>query len=119
MRRLLGASVSLTDFAYAVRTVKTMETEIGHQRRLELVTELCRALSKYSVNIGLSDARPAVSVRSGLVNPKLWISVSACGQYFVWRRYDEMQHPVEDPTGAAAQIAAYLKGDGAVAGEPS
>jgi hypothetical protein len=73
------------------------------------LVELCRELATLGLNVGLSDARPAVSVRTSLTSPKLWVSVSASGGSFVWRRDDDDHHASDDPPGAAAHIAEYLK----------
>lgn len=78
-------------------------------RELELITELCRELAERGVNVGLSDARPALFVRVGLTHPRVWVTISACGGSFVWRRNDQAQHPVTDPAGAAQEIASYVR----------
>ena len=88
----------------------------GRDRELSVLAELCRELARFGLSVGLSDARPAVSVRTDLVNPRLWISVSAADEAFVWRRDDEDRHAVDDPAGAAAHIAEYVKARNAGAG---
>ncbi|GAA4637480.1 hypothetical protein GCM10023196_091410 [Actinoallomurus vinaceus] len=52
-------------------------------------------------------ARP--SVRGALIARKLWIEVDPSGTSYVWRRDDHARHAVDDPAGAASQIAQYLK----------
>lgn len=81
----------------------------GHHRSRDLdrLTELCRELAKLGVQVGLSDARPAVSVRGDLADRKVWIEVDAGS--FVWRRDDLEQHTVDDPAGAAARLADHVK----------
>jgi hypothetical protein len=81
-------------------------------RKTEEITalvELCRALATFDLSVGMSDARPAISVRNGLTGRKLWISIDSTRESFVWRREDHDHHSVNDPAGAAERIAAYLK----------
>ncbi|MEV5705660.1 hypothetical protein [Actinoallomurus sp. NPDC052274] len=73
------------------------------------MTELCRELAKLGVKVGMSDARPALTVRGNLADRRLWIEITRSGESFVWRRDDHVRHAVDDPAGAAAQIAEYLK----------
>jgi hypothetical protein len=82
-------------------------------RDLEALSLLCRELARLGMTFGISDARPAVWVRSSLTDSKVWISVNPSGQLFTWRRDDVDRHPVEDPAGAAAQLFEYLKIRGA------
>ena len=86
-------------------------------QNLDILVELCRELIKLGVNVDLSDARPALSARGGLVGTKLWIEVDASGASFVWRRDDRVYHSVDDPAGAAAEIAEYVKTRDAAPGE--
>jgi hypothetical protein len=83
------------------------------ERNLGLLVELCRELAKLGVKVGLSDARPALSVRGGLVDRRTWIEVDPSGESFVWRRDDRACHSVDDPAGAARKIAEYLEAPGA------
>ncbi|MCO6008755.1 hypothetical protein NE236_27650 [Actinoallomurus purpureus] len=82
--------------------------DFGRDRKLRLLVELCRELSGSGLYVGLSDARPALSVRAGLTGSRLWIQVE--GGSFVWRRTDQVRHGADDPAGAAAQITEYLAG---------
>ena len=82
--------------------------EVDRDRQLGALIELCHELIKLGIKVGLSDARPALSVRSELVTHRLWIEVDPSGTSFVWRRSDQVRHAVGDPAGAAAQIAEYL-----------
>jgi hypothetical protein len=77
--------------------------------KLLLLVELCRELAKLGIGVGLSDARPALSVRNGPTDRKVWISVDDSGESYVWRRDDHEHHAVDDPAGAAARIATYLR----------
>ncbi|GAA4625959.1 hypothetical protein GCM10023196_032210 [Actinoallomurus vinaceus] len=83
-----------------------------------VLVDLCRELIKLGVHVGLSDARPALSVRGGLALRKVWIEVDPSGESFVWRR-DDRAHHADDPAGAAARIAKYLKKLDAAPGERS
>jgi hypothetical protein len=91
--------------------------EMDHGRALLVLVDLCRELIKLGVHVGLSDARPAVSVRGGLALRKVWIEVDPSGDSFVWRRDDQAHHAADDPAGAAARIAEYLKKPDAALGE--
>lgn len=71
--------------------------------------ELCRELVRLGVNVGISDSRPAVSIRGGLADRKIWIEVDGSHRSFVWRRDDHERHTVHDPAGAAVRLAEYLK----------
>jgi hypothetical protein len=83
-------------------------TAADSTREIRALVELCQALAGSGLYVGLSDARPALSVRAGLSGKRLWISVE--GETFVWRRTDEVRHAAGDPAGAAAEIVAYLDG---------
>jgi hypothetical protein len=79
-------------------------------RKIGALVGLCRELAQLGVKVGLSDARPALSVRGGLVERKTWIEIDSSGRSFVWRRDEQASHPTDDPAGAARLIADYLKG---------
>ena len=83
--------------------------QINGDQDLGALVELCQELIKLGVKVGLSDARPALSVRGALVARKLWIEVDPVGASYMWRRDDYARHAVDDPTGAAAEIAEYLE----------
>ncbi|WP_433180641.1 hypothetical protein [Actinoallomurus sp. CA-150999] len=89
------------------------------EQELETLVELCRHLVRLGVNAGLSDARPAVSLRSDLSHRKIWVEVDTSRGSFVWRRDDHERHAVDDPAGAAARLAEYLKQRNAGPGERS
>jgi hypothetical protein len=44
-----------------------------------------------------------------LTQRKVWVEVDASRGAFVWRRDDHERHPLDDPAGAAARLAEYLK----------
>lgn len=91
----------------------------GRSRDLERLTELCRELATFGVQVGLSDARPALSVRRDLTHRRVWVEVDAARGVFVWRRDDLMRHPADDPAGAAARLAEYLQNRDAESGRRS
>ena len=72
---------------------------------LRLLATLCRELATLGLDVGMSDAKPALSVRLSRANPRLWVSVEVAGGFYLWRGADERRHPVADPTGAAKLIA--------------
>jgi hypothetical protein len=76
---------------------------------LEALTALCRKLASLGLNVGMSDARPAISVRADMRSPRLWVSVDDSGEAFTWCCDGNGRHDVDDLAGAAEQIAAYLK----------
>jgi hypothetical protein len=83
------------------------------ERNLHALIALCRELTTHGIRVALSDARPALSVRHELTDPKLWIEIDSSGESFLWRRDDHECHRIDDPAGAAARIAEYLKTRGA------
>ncbi|MEV5707451.1 hypothetical protein [Actinoallomurus sp. NPDC052274] len=83
--------------------------EANREQALETLIELCRHLAALGLKPGLSDARPAVSLRSDLTQQKIWVEVDVSRGSFVWRRDEYEDHPADDPAGAAAQLAEYLK----------
>ena len=68
------------------------------------IVALCREAAKLGLNVGISDARPAVVIRTR-TKPPLWITVSDSGEFFEWH---QERHPVTDPAGAAALIRKCL-----------
>ncbi len=75
---------------------------ISHKEKLRLLSVLCRELVGLGLHVGMSDAKPALLVRLGCLDPRLWISISATGEFFEWRRGT---HAATDPVGAAHRIA--------------
>jgi hypothetical protein len=70
-----------------------------------LLAALCRELALLGLDVGMSDAKPAVSVRQGRRNPRLWISIDVRDGFFQWRRRGGGRHAADDPAGAARRIA--------------
>lgn len=82
---------------------------LNRGRELEALVDLARELARLGVTFGMSDARPAVTVRGNLVRPKVWVEVDASRESFVWRRDDHERHSIDDPAGAAKRLAEFLK----------
>ena len=72
-------------------------------RELGLIGDLCRELAKLGLSVSMSDARPAVVIRTS-ARP-IWITVDSSGTHFEWTE----THPVVDLAGAAAYFAEQLK----------
>ena len=80
---------------------------IEQTEEVRLLAALCRELAGHGLDVGMSDAKPALSVRRGSAAPRLWILVDVYAGFFSWgcgRR-----HAVTDPAGTAAEIAADLR----------
>jgi hypothetical protein len=82
---------------------------LDRERELEALVELARELARHGVKFGMSDARPALSIRGSLVRPKVWVQVDTSRESFVWRRDDHEHHAIDDPAGAAVRLVEYLK----------
>lgn len=91
----------------------------NREQKLAMLLELCHELIRLGVKPGLSDARPALSVRTELAHRKVWVEVDASGEAFVWRRDDHERHALDDPAGAAARLAEYVRRRDAGSGERS
>jgi hypothetical protein len=85
-----------------------MSGSVGRSHELDLITVLCRELVKLGLGVGLSDARPAVVIRTGPGNPALLVTVDATGEFFEWHDAQE-RHPVADLGGTAARVVEYLQ----------
>lgn len=93
-----------------------MSDAIQRDPELVLLTDLCRQLAALGVGVGLSDARPALTVH-GCPTP-LWVTVSTSEGTFEWA--DAMhRHSVTDAAGAASRICEYAKGRRSEVDEPS
>jgi hypothetical protein len=82
---------------------------IEQTEEVRLLATLCRELAKQGLDVGMSDAKPALSVRLCHAAPRLWILVDACAGVFEWgcgRR-----HAVTDPAGTAERIAVELSAE--------
>jgi hypothetical protein len=77
-----------------------------HGDQVRLLAALCRELAILGLDVGMSDARPAVSVRRSRGDPRLWISVDIQDGCFSWR---EGHHAVDDAAGAAGRIATDVR----------
>jgi hypothetical protein len=77
-------------------------------RDLEALTVLCRELAALGLDIGITDARPAIWVRADRSAPRWWISVDTSGEVFECRE-SNTRFPAEDPARAAALIAEQLR----------
>lgn len=83
---------------------------IDQTEEIRLLTSLCRELATLGMDVGMSDAAPALSVRWGRRDPRLWVSVSVRDECFRWQasRLDR-RHPAADAPGAAKLIAEDLR----------
>ncbi|GAB3959615.1 hypothetical protein GCM10029978_007030 [Actinoallomurus acanthiterrae] len=76
-----------------------------HEREIRLLTDLVRELVGFGFQVGMSDAGPAVFIRSA--TGRLVVVIAVSGDYFEWKSGDD-SHLVTDPAGAAAAIAAHV-----------
>lgn len=88
---------------------------IDQTERLRLLAALCREFAGLGLDVGMSDAKPALSVRLGRTGRRLWVSIGADGGHFEWHRTDLRRHPVADPAGAAKLIASDVPEPGGTA----
>lgn len=82
---------------------------IDHDEKVRLLVRLCRELAGLGLHAVMSDARPALSVRAGLAEPRLWVWVSPGGEFFEWCARTGGPLPAADPQRAAARIADYVR----------
>jgi hypothetical protein len=80
---------------------------LSRDAELGALAVLCRELAALGLSLGLSDARPAVVIRTRGV-PPLWVTVDASGEFFEWSE-PAKRHAVEDPAGAAARLCEHVK----------
>jgi hypothetical protein len=80
-----------------------------HSDKMRLLVALCRELATLGFASTMSDARPALSVRGGPTDPRVWISVSPCGEFFEWCPESGDRLPVASPETAAERIAVRLR----------
>jgi hypothetical protein len=92
---------------------------VSDGERLRLLAGLARELAGQGLNVGMSDAHPALTVRGGLAGRKMWIFVDPSGASFMWRRDDHDSHAVDDPAGAAKRVAGGLRECDPASGEGS
>lgn len=82
---------------------------IAQTEELRLLATLCRELAREGLDVGMSDAKPALSVRLRPAEPRLWVLVDAAAGHYEWGDGD--RHPVTDPAGTAERIAEHARGD--------
>jgi hypothetical protein len=82
---------------------------IEQTEQLHLLAGLCRELARLGLDVGMSDAKPALSVRLGRGDPRLWVSVNVRDGFFEWRRPGGGRHAVADSAGAAQVIAVDVR----------
>jgi hypothetical protein len=82
-----------------------------HSEKVRLLVSLCRELARLGLPSMMSDARPALSVHGGPMDPRVCISVSACGEFYEWCPWSGDRLPATDPETAAERIAAHLRID--------
>lgn len=80
-----------------------------HSEKMRLLVALCRELARLGLPSVMSDARPALSVGGGPADPKVWISVSPCGEFYEWCPGSGDRVPATSPVYAAARIAGRLR----------
>jgi hypothetical protein len=85
---------------------------IEQTEQLRLLAGLCRELARLGLDVGMSDAKPALSVRLSRGDPRLWVSVNVRDGLFEWRRPGGGRHTVADPVGAAQLIALAVRRPG-------
>jgi hypothetical protein len=76
-------------------------------RKLTLITELCRELAQAGLRVGMSDAKPAAVVGLGRVSHQLSITVDHSEENFLWCA-GRRRHPAADPRGAAQLIHQHV-----------
>ena len=81
---------------------------IEQTAEVRLLAALCRELARQGFDVGMSDAKPALSVRLNPTEPRLWISVDVRDGFFEWCR---RRHAVTDLAGAAKLIAADVSSE--------
>lgn len=92
---------------------------IDHAEKVRLLASLCRELAHLGLHAVLSDARPALWLAPGRADPRLWVSVSPCGEFFEWWNRRGAPLFVTDPRGAARRIARDVRRRTGGAGDPA
>jgi hypothetical protein len=77
------------------------------KEHVEAIVALCRELATRGLNVGMSDARPAVLVRVKRM-PLVHVTIDESGEFFEWDT-PLNRHPISDPAGAAAQLAENVR----------
>jgi hypothetical protein len=73
----------------------------------QAVAKLCGELASLGLNIGLSDARPAVVIWVKGTS-SVYVTLDVSGEFFEWGK-PQARHPIGDPAGAASQLAKHVK----------
>lgn len=74
---------------------------------VRLLAALCRELAGHGLDLGMSDAKPALWVRLGRRDPRLWVLVDVGAGRFEWGHGS--RHPAADPAGTADRIAREIR----------
>lgn len=85
---------------------------IDQTEEIRLLAALCRELATRGLDVGMSDAAPALSVRWSRTDPRLWVTVSVPDGCFAWqteRASRPRHHPSADAAGAAKLIAGDVR----------
>lgn len=85
-----------------------MDREISVDPELTPLLALLRELTARKIQVGLSDAIPALRVYTAFPGVQLHVYVTCSGESFTWQEAQN-RHPVTDPGGAAALIAEYVR----------
>jgi hypothetical protein len=85
--------------------VKRGAMSIEQTQEVRLLAALCRELARLGLDVGMSDAKPALSVRLSRTDPRLWVLVDVRDGFFEWCRGGDRRHAVTDTAGAAKLIA--------------
>jgi hypothetical protein len=79
---------------------------IDQTEEIQLLAALCRELATLGLDVGMSDAAPALSVRLSRTGPRLWVSVDIRDGCFSWQDDSRpRRHPFSDAAGTAKLIA--------------
>lgn len=76
--------------------------------KVRLLATLCRELAARGLDVGMSDAKPALSVRPGRTESRLWVGVDLEHGAYEWG--DGRRHTADDPAGAAERISSEMRG---------
>ncbi len=82
---------------------------IDHTEKVRLLVALCRELACFGLHAVLCDARPALWLPTGPAEPRRWVSVSRCGEFFEWWHDTGASLVVADPRSAARRIAREVR----------
>jgi hypothetical protein len=83
--------------------------EIGPE--LRALAALCKELNLAGVGSEMRDSLPGLAVRTSTPGVYVYVFISTTGQQYVWHT-SVKQHPINDATGAAQQVRAFLQESG-------